>query len=322
MTLKTGRAGILTTRDLELLRVLAFCPLLDARQIFRLRLPGADPKSSRGARSRGIAIPESGFVNEERVRQKLYRLKQKGFLTNHKAAPGHPTIWRLTREGHQSIVKNRLRLEEIHDVEVPYNDYEPDPSRAEHYAAVADIFVRVQPLLTDLFGPLPSWDWVSERRAFESYTQAGEFRRYMPDAEIVMAGYLLVIERQTERARKAPAAIREKVADHKNRLTGGRRLGYEDFEILFACDLDRDARTAEEAGEELGVNVIAGSPTEIVQHVYETAHTLAARASRAGPSDDPRGARREPASSHPDPRSPRTACGEFDLDQFEEAPFE
>lgn len=322
MTLKTGRAGILTARDLELLRALAFCPLLDARQIFRLKLPGADPESSRGARSRGIVVPESGFVNEERVRQTLYRLRRKGFLTNHKAAPGRPTVWRLTREGHQSIIKNRLRLEEIHDIEVPYNDYEPDPVRAEHYAAVADIFVRVQPLLTDLFGPLPSWDWVSERRAFESYTQAGEFRRYMPDAEILMAGYLLIIERQTERARKAPAAIREKVADHANRLTGGRRLHPEDFGILFACDLDRDARAAEEAGEELGVNVIVGSPTEIVQHVYETAHTLATRASQTGPSDDPREAHPQAARSNSGERVPRTTYGEFDLDQFDEAPFE
>lgn len=284
-TIKPGRAAMLTDRDLELLRALAFCPLLTAEQVFRLDLPGPDRSSVRTAETRAehrVDVPPRGFINKERARQQLYRLERKGYLTKHKAGPSHPTMWRLSHEGYKSIVGRQLRLEEVYGIHLPYNDYEPDPTRARHYNTLAEIFVAVQPLLTDLFGELPNWDWWSERRAFHSIERGSQGNlRYMPDAELHIDGIPLIIERQTKDARKTREDIHKKVVDHTNYHTrsqqGRPALRKDQFHILFACDLPRDAEAARQAGDAQGVQLFADTPNVAIQYIYELAHQRAAR---------------------------------------------
>ena len=72
-TIKTGRAGMITARDLELMRALAFCPLLTADQVFRLDLPGPDRSTVRTAETRAehrVDVPPRGFTRtKERARE-------------------------------------------------------------------------------------------------------------------------------------------------------------------------------------------------------------------------------------------------------------
>ena len=283
-TIKTGRAGMITARDLELMRALAFCPLLTADQVFRLDLPGPDRSTVRAAETRAehrVDVPPRGYTKKERARKQLYRLENKGYLTKHKSGPGYPTMWRLSYEGYKSIVTRQLRLEDVYGIKLPYNDYEPDPTRAHHYTTLSDIFVAVQPLLTDLFGELPNWDWWSERRAFHSYDRGSHGGgRYMPDAEIHIDGIPLIIERQTKDARKTAEDIHKKVVDHTTYHTrsqhGRPALRKDQFHILFACDLPRDAEAARQAGEAQGVQLFADSPHLAIQYIYELAHQRAA----------------------------------------------
>lgn len=165
MALKTGTTASITARDQEVLRALAFCPLLTAAQIIRLTLPAPSQINLKTPTKRNFAVPESGFANEHSARQRMYVLKKKGYVAPYKAGFDYPTMWRLTHVGHKNIVHDRLWLEKAYHIEMPFNAYEPDHSRAYHYHAVADIFVAIQPILTELYGPLPAWDWMSERRA-------------------------------------------------------------------------------------------------------------------------------------------------------------
>ncbi len=282
--IKSGRAAMITERDLELMRALAFCPLLTVDQVFRLDLPGPDRSSVRTAETRAehrVDVPTRGFINKERARQQLYRLERKGYLTKHKPGPSHPMMWRLSYEGYKSIVDRQLHIEDMHGIKLPYNDYEPDPSRAHHSNTLLDIFVAVQPLLTDLFGKLPNWDWWSERRAFHAVNRGsqGSFK-YMPDAELHIDGIPIIIERQTKNAQKTPEDIYKKVVDHttyhtRSQVHSRPALRKDQFHILFSCDLPRDAEAARQAGEEQGVQLFADSPNVAIQYIYELAHQRA-----------------------------------------------
>lgn len=269
---------MVTERDLELMRALAFCPLLDARQIMKLDLPGAEYTNlshlMEEEKHDKLRLAQRGFSNYERCRQNLYRLAKKGFLQRYAYSPTQLTMWRLSPEGHKSVVHEQLWLEKTHDIELPYNDYQPDPTRAHHQKAVCDLFVAIQPRLTALYGPLPAWDWMNERRAFASYSVGHDKRRYMPDAEIALGDedFVFVLEHQTRFARKTDKEIQQKIERHHDRLTGSRRLLREDqFQVLFSCDEQRDIDYAHQAGLALGVDVVAAYPQVIAQHIREMA---------------------------------------------------
>lgn len=274
MSMKTGRAASITARDLEMLRALAFCPMLTELQIMRLDLPGPENVSVKHARQKNYSVPERGFASHHSVRRRLYTLATKGYVIPHKASHYHPTMWRLTAEGHKNVVGDRLWLEQTHDIDLPFNDYKPEPLRANHHHSVSDIFVSIQPLLTGLFGTLPCWDWKSERRAYYRYPRGSTSQAYMPDAEIILGDeqFLISIERQTKDARATSAEIAKKVEDHADCLSVVRQLDPEEYLILFSCDEPRDAAVALQTGRNLGVPVVAEAQPIAIHHIYELAH--------------------------------------------------
>jgi hypothetical protein len=274
VAIKTGATASITARDQELLRALAFCPLLTAEQVSRLALPAPSPINLKTPMKRNFCVPESGFANEHSARQRMYVLKKKGYVAPYKAGFDHPTMWRLTQAGHYSIVHDILWLEKTYGIDLPYNNYEPDHTRTYHYHSVTEVFVAIQPILTELYGPLPAWDWMSERRAFESFTAGGVPTSYMPDAEIVFGkeDLVMVLELQTRFAQTSSSEIVNKVEQHAERLSVRLSRGVKEFQLLFACELPRDAGAASESGRRLGVNVVADSPAVIVQHIRETGH--------------------------------------------------
>lgn len=326
MAIKTGREGMITERDLELMRALAFCPLLDARQIMRLDLPAPEYTNLQHliqeAREHRASLPQRGFDSYERCRQTLYRLAGKGFLIKHKPSPSALTMWRLSPEGHRSVVHDRLWLENRYDIKLPYNNYEPDPTRLRHYKAVCEIFVSIQPLLTNLFGPLPAWEWMAERQAFESFSVGGKHRTYMPDAELILGDedIVFVIEHQTRDAKKTDAEIRAKIENHHDRLTHDRELLKDQYQILFSCDEWRDINYAEQAGLTLGASVFAGHPNEVIQHIYERSHKLNdASPKKADFTETPH--RQTYPQTPTEPVPAHQGIDDFDLESFQEAPF-
>lgn len=270
----SGRAGMITERDLELLRALAFCPLLSVEQVFRLDLPRPGAVSLKSARKRDLDLPSRGFTTRERARQRLYQLASKGYVKPYKALPEIPTLWSLTAEGHRNVVRTRLALPHYCGLELEYTDYEPDPVRVNHNLEVTEIFVKIQPLLTRLHGPLPAWDWREERRAFASWNvggRLGQTHTYKPDAEIEFGDLLLILERQTASPHKTAEEIHEKIESHAQYL-GYTNIPTENARTIFACDNDRDAFAAEQAGDKYGITVHAGTPQQMVSRIYEAAH--------------------------------------------------
>ena len=333
MAIKSGKSGQITPRDIELMRALAFCPLLNARQIMKLDLPG--PEYTNYAhlismeRENKLSLAERGFSNYERCRKSLYRLAKKGFLSRYTTTNSGLTMWLLTQEGYRDVVHDRLWLESTHGIFLPYNDYKPDPSRVDHYTAVCDLFVGLQPALNRYYGPMPIWDWVSERRAFASYSIGKNEYRYMPDAEVILGDedIVYVIERQTRNARKTEADIRLKIEQHHNRLTGGSRSLPEDqFQILFACDERRDVDYAMKAARSLGLGhlVVADEPWIIVQYIRESASIHSKymeQVSAPTPDREPVGSSGIRAEDQTTKSSQTGDLDDFDLDQFEEVPF-
>ena len=101
----------------------------------------------------------------------------------------------------------------------------------------------------------------------------------MPDAELHIDGIPLIIERQTKDARKTAEDIHKKVIEHATYHTrsqpGRPALRKDQFHILFACDLPRDAEAARQAGEAQGVQLFADAPNLAIQYIYELAHQRA-----------------------------------------------
>lgn len=338
MATKTGRPGTLTPRDIELMRALAFCPLLNARQIMKLDLPGPEYTNlshlMEQERQNKLRLATRGFSSYERCRKSLYRLAKKGFLARYANSASELTMWSLTPEGHKDVVHNRLWLEKTYNIDLPYNDYRPDPTRVRHHEAVGDLFVALQPRLTDLYGELPSWDWMSERRAFETYRVGGEPRRYMPDAELVLGeeDFVFVIERQTRYARKAEADIKHKIERHHERLTGNRRRTEDDFQIIFSCDEQRDIDYALRTAEALGLAriVVADFPEVIAQHIREVAsdrsrapgkHKTYTTGQFAEQTNGPAHLNGHPTTDWQTHGGNDNGHLDIDPDQFEEVPF-
>ena len=283
------RKDILTARDTELMRLLAFCPLQTTDQVVRLSLPAPDAVSSRGPAKRGYHIPERGFANYDTARRRLYKLQKRGYLTNYQPTVNHPMMWKLTPRGHTTIVHNILWLERRHDIELPYSDYVPDPVRAEHYYAATEIFVGIQPALTRLCGEPPAWDWRDERRAFDSWTvgiRDNKKLRYQPDAEIEVGGYTMILERQTERAAKRYEEIEKKIESHAKYIKSNDELTPEIAETLLVYDLERDARYAEKAAREVGIRVVALTPKEAIAHVIYVAQQMMKASGQYAPASD------------------------------------
>lgn len=242
MAILDGKEGTLTFRDDEIFTDLFLARYLTAPQIAWLH-----------------------FGSQSRARARLSGLRAKGWTTSIKAGD-LPAAWTLTREGFTAYA-DQFRTGE------QYASKQLGPRRLEHYLNTNDLYVAVKPVLEQLLGPYPAWEWRNEARAFRPKTHSGRNTAHQPDAEVRFGGLVFVVERQTRRARKGPRPIYEKVAAHKTYIN----YDLEDpgsGEILFICDEPRDATLAERAGDQLGVSVFAGNTRQAAAHLDDAARRL------------------------------------------------
>jgi hypothetical protein len=235
VTLKTGRAGWTTSRDDAIFEDLYFCRFLSTQQIAALR-----------------------FSSFQSARVRLYSLMRKGQIVNQIHRP-NLVLWRLTREGFERQGASLDRERE------PTPDFFSGP-KVDHYLETNDLYCELAPRLERTLGRYPDWEWRNEGRSFRRYELGGGRYAHQPDAEIHLPDALYFFERQSRRARYGPNTIREKVASHKTYTE--RVLRPEVLvEVLFACDLERERRSAVEAGDELGVDVVASSVRGIAAYL-------------------------------------------------------
>ncbi len=239
MALRTGRAGATTPRDERVFEDLFWTRFLSTDQIAQLRFPSS-----------------------ESARVRMYSLMRKGWVVNQILAPNE-ILWRLTREGFERVRKSLDR------------DKEQTPDffsgqKLRHYVESNDLYVRAAPRLERALGGYPAWWWINEGRAHRRYELGGRRFVHQPDAEILLPDALYFFERQSRRARYAPRTIREKVAAYRTYTE--RILRPEvPVEVLFACDLRRERQAAVEAGDELGVEVVASSVGGIAAYLERAA---------------------------------------------------
>lgn len=235
MALKTGRTGWTTPRDDALFEDLYFCRFLSTQQIAALRFPSF-----------------------QSARVRLYSLMRKGQIVNQIHRP-NLVLWRLTREGFE---RQRASLDREKET-TP--DFFSGP-KVDHYLEANDLYCELAPRLERTLGRHPAWEWKNEGRSFRRYELSGGRYAHQPDAELLLPGVLYFFERQSKRARYAPGTIREKVAAYRTYTERVLRPEVT-VEVLFACDLERERRAAVEAGDELGVDVVASSVRGIAAYL-------------------------------------------------------
>jgi hypothetical protein len=191
------------------------------------------------------------------------------------------TVWMLSRSAFRREADDLRRYDE------PYPGWLK--GRTQHLLDTNDLYFGIAGELDEILGggagPDPaSWTWLSERRAFDRYPAPGagatrRIRVHQPDAEILFADRLFVVERQTARARETREAIRAKLERHRERATHlAARARHGEGPalrpcLLFACDEARDARYALEEARTLPgcPETFAGSLEAAAAHVVEAA---------------------------------------------------
>lgn len=240
MALKTGRAGMITPRDEKIFTDLYLCRFLSTRQIAALRFP---------------------TIESARIR--LYALMRKGWITNQIQGPKE-ILWRLTAPGFEHVRTSLDRKKE------PAPGFFSGP-KVCHYCETNDVYCELAPRLEHILGNYPGWEWRNESRAFHRYELGGERHAHQPDAEILLPDAFFFVERQSDRARYSREIISGKVAAYRVYVEHVLRPEPKRAEILFACDLDRERHAAVEAGNALGVDVVASSVRGIAAYLEKVA---------------------------------------------------
>ncbi len=242
MDILVGKSGMVTERDEAILQDLFFAPGLTTRQIARMYFDALNT-----------------------AKHRMYRLRKKGLVVNLVLARGgEPSeiLWRLSKRAFEREAEATGKAGERHRTW--------PKGRLPHLVDTNDLFVEASYALDEGLGRYPAWEWVDEPRATERYEFAGERRQHQPDAEIRFAGHRFFIERETRRAKQAPEAFEAKMSRYGTyvRYAG---LAGSVAEVLFACDAERDARHALEAGRRHEMPTVAGSLEEVVAHLARRA---------------------------------------------------
>lgn len=238
-------------RDWRVLRHLKTLRAATTRQIARLEYPrGAAPKKE-DAEPFSIAYAE----------QRLYQLARAGYVNSVPGVlepvpglAGTNTAWEITRKSFGSLRSPGSE------------DKYPDPLRGDglkHLVSVNEVYVLIHELLReipDYDDDLSCWHWTGEPGCHRLYggtptnpasMRFGRWRgsKLKPDAEIVLFDEIvLLLERQTARAREKPEKIHDKVFDyHRYENSLERRSDQRKTYLLWACDAKRDRMAARQA---------------------------------------------------------------------------
>ncbi len=175
---------------------------------------------------------------------RLYLLRKKGFLKN---STGHGTagcVWELARKTFFTLVG----YDRSHKYPRPLG-----PFQVEHLIAANDLYVTLFHCLQYIAGVYEGdWAWTGEPRCHREYVmgEGSDMTRYVlkPDVEIEIFEHLYLIERQTTRAKERPEKLHDKTFGyHRFANSPERKSDPRKMILLWACDEERDARTALEA---------------------------------------------------------------------------
>lgn len=183
------------------------------------------------------------------ARTRLYKLQQIDFVSASLDYPDVGRVWGLTAESYPHFAG--------HD-----SERMPDPVKrnlASHLAAVNDLYVRVcVRLRKELPGLEESdWEWIPEPLCHREYgvdlaSNKKPFGpKVKPDAAVVLFDEIVIfVERQTRDAKASPEAIHDKVLGyHRYENSAERARDNRETLLLWACDVDRDAKAAAAASK-------------------------------------------------------------------------
>ena len=251
MSLASGKKGTITHRDNELFDYLFFCNVLTEAQ-----------------------IADALFDSRSCAHKRLYKLKEKGYLENDRFHPA-PMHWYLSKAA-RARQAGYLGL-----TGVASEGQEVGPGRMEHYLDTNDLFVRIKQPLDEILGPYyPEWEWLSERRAYESFTYGSAEYRHQPDAQVRFSNRIFIVERQTDRARMGTTRLSRRIEDHRVYINYFKQMP-DSIDVVFACDKPADAAAAERIGNDIGVHVVADTVGEIAAYIIAQAEEEARYAARA-----------------------------------------
>lgn len=253
MAIATGRAGVITPRDEELMEGLMIARYQVSRQIATIH-----------------------FNSETRCRARLYELFHKGYLKYRHVyttapagkSPGkREAVWHLDKEAFEMIAGS-----------LGYDDERWAPKQlshfnTRHYVKTNDLYAAVRNDLNSILDRDGEWLWEHAGRVEDHYEYRAEPFVHKPDAHLSFGGRLYIIERQTQESRVTAEKIKDKIWDHKQYATVILRRTPEQVKVLVACDEQRVSDAAKRAGDEYGIQVAAGPLEKITDHVLDEARS-------------------------------------------------
>lgn len=234
----------LTDRDEKVLTDLYFCRILSTEQ-----------------------IAAKYFNHYNTAKSRLAVVKDMDMITRRNPWQG-TTIWMLTRRAFDR------EIEALGCEGERYRDW-PKQMAIGHFLDTNDVFIDISEEMDEVLGEHPAWEWKNEPRAREAFKDAEGKGVHRPDAEIAFADNRYFLERQTSRARKTAKDLDKKLETYRRYIRRQRREGFEgEMEVLYACDEERDMKHAKNAADHHGVQMTAGKPGLIAEHLVSNARAM------------------------------------------------
>lgn len=258
--MKSGREGMLTPRDDEIVRDLFFCRYLTTLQIASLH-----------------------FNTPVRARKRLSQLKMKGALDNrvmYTIAPNprnkypgkREAVWHLSRDAFDMMLESLDLPDELRSKAV-WSPKQLNGKNARDCVKVNQLYVAAKADLDFQAGTEMEWWWEHEKWATDSYTYSGYRKENKPDAHVYMFGKaLFIIERQTEESHATMKEIERKVRSHATWEQAGRAPEeIKEVQVVFVCEEERIATAAKRAGQHYDIYTAAGSVERMAYHLMQSA---------------------------------------------------
>lgn len=216
-------------------------------------------------------LQEMHFLSEHSARNRLFVLAGENFIERGRCKD-RGRCWALTPITFKREAEGAGRADE------PYRGW-PNDSKLRHYLETNDVYVKIAPVLNDIFkdywDDYPAWEWKDEKRSLLKYEYAGKSRnRHEPDAEVNFGGLMHFVERQTERSKKASADFEQRCKRYKTYMEYlGKTSG--EAELMFACDLERDMDHGLEAARKQGIPAVVGTSDDVANYILKRARKVA-----------------------------------------------
>ena len=235
----------LTDRDEKVLTDLYFCRILSTEQ-----------------------ITAKYFNNYNTAKRRMGEVRNELEMVRRRNPWAGTTIWTLTRRAFDREIEALGREGER------YREW-PKQMAIQHFLDTNDVFIDISDEMDEVLGEYPAWEWKDEPHAREAFKDGEGKGIHRPDAEIIFGGNRYFLERQTNRARKTAKDLEKKLDTYRRYIRRQRRDGVEgELEVLYACDEERDMKYAKDAANDHGVQMTAGKPGLIAEHLVSNARAM------------------------------------------------